>query len=334
MLSTPFKVASRPLKNVDEAGKTRQKRPKKRSLRVVNEHFEAIFNAVLPTQVVFQRSARFALFAVLLLGSGAASAELSPASPGADSVCSYTSGLSSWDYSSARVTYPCNLNKSTYPATTLTGGYSNTKEDMTWLANHLTSHGYIVIAITPNNIFGTPQVWETAHKGGIAKLKSENTRSASPIYKKVATNKLGIAGFSMGGGGALLAAADLKKDIVTAIPLAPYLGFNSPDYSSISAKTLIQAGANDSVAYPSVVASYYQSLPTNLTRALTTFRGASHLDWINSGSDTQHARFKTLITSWMKVYLDNDSAYQTHLDGAEHDRHLAEDWFTRFEYVR
>ncbi|RHW19706.1 hypothetical protein C2846_17230 [Pseudomonas jilinensis] len=44
-----------PLKNVGEAGKTRQKQPKKRSLHVVNEHFEAVFNAVLPTQVVFQR---------------------------------------------------------------------------------------------------------------------------------------------------------------------------------------------------------------------------------------------------------------------------------------
>ncbi|TXR39154.1 hypothetical protein FVE88_11215 [Ectopseudomonas mendocina] len=44
---------SRPLKNLGEAGKTRRKQPKKRSLRAVNEHFEAVFNAVLPTQVVF-----------------------------------------------------------------------------------------------------------------------------------------------------------------------------------------------------------------------------------------------------------------------------------------
>src|SRR3990167_4989715 len=48
---------SRPLKNVGEAAKTRQKWPKKQSLRVVNEHFEAIFNAILATQVVFQRPA-------------------------------------------------------------------------------------------------------------------------------------------------------------------------------------------------------------------------------------------------------------------------------------
>ena len=276
----------------------------------------------------------FALCAALLLGGNAASAALSPSEPGANTVCSYTSGLSSTGYSSAKVTYPCGLSAISYPATTLTGGYSNTKEDMAWLANHLTSHGYIVIAITPKNIFGTPPGWATAHKAGISKLQAETKRSSSPIFKKVTTSKLGITGFSMGGGGALLAAADLKTQIAVAMPLAPYLGFSSPNYLSISAKTLIQAGANDVVSYPSVVASYYQSLPTSLTRALTTFRSASHLDWINSGDATQHARFKTLVTSWMKLYLDGDSTYQTHLDGAEHDRHLAEDWFTRFQYVR
>jgi dienelactone hydrolase len=275
------------------------------------------------------------ILGVSLLAWSAAQAEpLSPASKGADSVCSYTSNLSSTGYSSARVSYPCSLSKATYPSTTLTGGYSNTKEQMYWLADHLTSHGYIVITMTPNNIYGTPPVWQTAHKAGISKLKAENTRTAAPIYNRVDLAKLSLAGFSMGGGGTLLAAADLKSEVKTAIPLAPFLGSSSPNYMSISAKTLIQAGSNDTVSNPSTVASYYQSLPTSISRALATFRGASHLDWINGGNATQQARFKTLITSWMKVYLDGDSAYFTYLDGAEHDRHLAEDWFTRYEYVR
>ncbi|MGX5726500.1 hypothetical protein ACWKWZ_15820 [Metapseudomonas otitidis] len=40
-------------KNVGEAVSARQKQAKKRSLRVVNEHFEPVFNAAMTTQVVF-----------------------------------------------------------------------------------------------------------------------------------------------------------------------------------------------------------------------------------------------------------------------------------------
>jgi hypothetical protein len=50
------------LKNVGEAASAipmaaPQKQAKKRSLRVVNEHFESVFNAAMATQVVFQRPA-------------------------------------------------------------------------------------------------------------------------------------------------------------------------------------------------------------------------------------------------------------------------------------
>jgi hypothetical protein len=38
----------RPCENVASEGKTRQKQARKRSLRVVNEHSEPVFNAGLP----------------------------------------------------------------------------------------------------------------------------------------------------------------------------------------------------------------------------------------------------------------------------------------------
>ena len=50
--SISFKEA---LNNVSEAVRARQKSVKKRSLQVVNEHFELIFNNVLTTQVIIQR---------------------------------------------------------------------------------------------------------------------------------------------------------------------------------------------------------------------------------------------------------------------------------------
>ncbi|WP_305651238.1 type IV pilus modification protein PilV [Pseudomonas sp.] len=60
---------SRPLKNVASEGQARRNQPKKRSLLVVNEHFEADFNAAWPSAVVFQRPARqkgFSLIEVLV----------------------------------------------------------------------------------------------------------------------------------------------------------------------------------------------------------------------------------------------------------------------------
>ncbi|MNJ63586.1 hypothetical protein D3C77_595000 [compost metagenome] len=51
-------VRRRSLKNVSEAASARRKQAKKRSLQVVNEHFEPVFNEAMATQVVLQRPAR------------------------------------------------------------------------------------------------------------------------------------------------------------------------------------------------------------------------------------------------------------------------------------
>lgn len=75
-----------------------------------------------------------------------------PAEEGSYSECAYSSGLSDSGYGSARVFYPCETADGPFAATTLTGGFTNTKEQMYWLAEHLVTHGYIVIAITPTNI--------------------------------------------------------------------------------------------------------------------------------------------------------------------------------------
>jgi hypothetical protein len=52
-------IVSRMLKNVMSVGKTRQNPTKKRSLCVINEHFEEDFNAVLPSAIVFQQPDRY-----------------------------------------------------------------------------------------------------------------------------------------------------------------------------------------------------------------------------------------------------------------------------------
>ena len=261
-----------------------------------------------------------------------ASAGPAPGSNGGQKVCTYSTGLTSLSYLSARVSHPCTIS-SKAPATTLTGGYTNTKEDMYWLADHLSSHGYIVITITPTNNLGLPPGWERAHEGGIDKLKSENSRIGSALRNKVDTTKLGIMGFSMGGGGTLLAAADLGSNIKTAVPLAPWLGVSSPTYRNIKAKTLVISGASDSVAYPSTIAGYYNNLPA-ITKGLAEVRGASHLDWFGlTASSAQQTRFKTLTTAWLKTYLTGDTSYQTYFNGTAHNSNVSAGWYTQYKYV-
>ena len=64
------------LKNVFEAADARQKRAKKRSLHVVNEHFEPVFNAAAATQIVFQQAVKLctALLTTLWLLAGCVTA--------------------------------------------------------------------------------------------------------------------------------------------------------------------------------------------------------------------------------------------------------------------
>ena len=59
-LATQLKprVTNRPLKNVFEAADARQKQAKKRSLCMINEHFEPVFNTAAAMQIVFQRPAK------------------------------------------------------------------------------------------------------------------------------------------------------------------------------------------------------------------------------------------------------------------------------------
>jgi fermentation-respiration switch protein FrsA (DUF1100 family) len=202
--------------------------------------------------------------------------------PGSYEVCSYEDGIDSDTYASARITYPCDLNDGPYPATTLTGGFTNTKEQMVWLSEHLTTHGVVVITMTPTNKYGAPPVWATAHHGGFAMLEAENSRTSSPINGKIDLDNRNLMGFSMGGGGVLLAAGEKGTGYKSAIALAPWLGSNNPNYSNIQEPMLILGSENDTLALYSD--TYYASLPTKIDRGLAIYTGASHFDWYGSSN--------------------------------------------------
>jgi len=264
------------------------------------------------------------------LSASAVFAVTSPDATGSYSTCTYTPPTNV-GYAAAKVYYPCNIS-GTHGATTLTGGYTNTYSDMAWIANHLSKWGYIVYAMTPNNIYGYNDSWTSAHKAGIAMLKKENTRSGSSIKGKVNTSKLQIMGFSKGGGGTLLASSSLGSGVKTTQAMAPYMDF-SYSLSGIKSKTICYTGTSDSIASPSAVVTMYNSLPSSVDRTLAYFNGFAHTDWMPGSTDNSNTnKAKKYITAFMLYWMDGNSSYQTYLYGSEHTKDMNNSWFYKYAH--
>jgi hypothetical protein len=249
-----------------------------------------------------------------------------PAVNGTYAKCTYTNGLTNSDYRDAQMYYPCSGN-GPFAGTTLTGGFTNTWSDMDWLGSHLVTHGYIILAMTPNNNLGNNPQWTAAHTAGLAVLKSENARSGSPIYGKLNTAALQIMGFSKGGGGALLASTNAGSSIKATQALAPYMDNQNYNISGIRSATICYTGTADSIASPNNVVKMYNSLPDSINRTLAYFNDVQHVDWYTANGSYRD-RFKTYITSWMKVYLNNDNTFSSYIDGHQ------QDWFFAFAHNR
>ena len=251
--------------------------------------------------------------------------------PGSYEICYYDNGIDSRDYASARMFYPCDLSAGPFPATTLTGGYTNSKEDMYWLAHHLTTHGYVVMAMTPTNKYGQPPVWAKAQHAGFAMLATENSDSNSPLEGKIDLDARNLMGFSMGGGGVLLASGEMGDAHTSTIALAPWLGTHDPDYGNMGTPTLILGSEDDELAYYSE--DYYDMLP-DVERGLAIWAGASHFDWYGDEEDEVEikSQFRTLVTAFLEVQLKGDTSAYGYFEGTEHDEHVADGWFSAFDF--
>ncbi len=269
------------------------------------------------------------LLSVLLLTACKDAPPEGPAAEGPYSLCSYKDNLDAEGYASARLSYPCELDTEPLPAITLTGGYTNIKEQMYWLADHLTQHGYIVLTVTPNNIFGSVSFWEQAHQDAYYQLLDENKRPESPVANKIDITRIALAGYSNGGGGALEVANTLGDEIHSVVGMAPYIPIiGASVFDNVSANTLLLSGALDFTAFPPLIKSTHNNLSEGPLRLYAQFNGVSHFDWIALGR--QHNKFKGIILSWLGMSLKNSYQYEDYLIGEEHQEHSEAGWYKEY----
>lgn len=223
--------------------------------------------------------------------------------PEPEGECSYDIN-GSGNIESVRVFYPCEMEDTDdmYNATTLSGGFTNTKENMYWLGEHLRDEGLVVFAISARNNL-TVDGYTKAHLQGFDLMEEENGNTASLVYHKL--DKRALVGYSMGGGGVLNAADDLADKLDAMVAIAPY----RPDsnLSAVDAASMMIVGQNDTVAPPHYSEDAFDAISDSTVKCLIELADFPHGYWMDN-YDSSGTVPKQMIADWLDLNLNGNTA--------------------------
>jgi predicted dienelactone hydrolase len=197
--------------------------------------------------------------------------------------------------------YPTTTTVGTFAAIALVPGYTNVQSAVAWLGPRIASQGFVVFIIDTKTTTDSP-----ASRGTQLLAALDYLTTTSSVKGRVDATRLGVQGYSMGGGGSL-AASVTRKTLKASVPMAPYN--TSSSFSSITTPTLLIGGQNDTVAPVSSMAQkFYTSIPAATPKALMVLKGATH-----STPTSPNTTIAKYSISWFKRFLDNDTRYSQFL---------------------
>jgi dienelactone hydrolase len=171
----------------------------------------------------------------------------------------------------------------------------------------LASHGIVTLTIGTNSGGDPPDVRADALLDGIETLKAEQSRSGGPLEGRLALDRFAVMGWSMGGGGTLIAANETPA-LRAAISLAAW----SPGvrFTDNQVPTLLLAGSADILA-GGQSQGFFDSIPESTPKMLFEVAGGPH-DIANDPSSAG-GEIGRYGLSWMKVFLEGDERYRQFL---------------------
>ena len=192
-----------------------------------------------------------------------------------------------------------------YAVVAVCPGFTATQSSIAAISRRLATHGFVVVTINTNSIYDYPP---SRANQLLAALRTVTALTTGPVAGKMDISRQGVAGWSMGGGGAMLAAG-MTPGLKGGVAFAPWAQSTNVRTSAVPMAYL--AGTADGVAPASSHASvFYNATPLTTKKMLGVIQGADH----NFPKTASQPASYTQV-AWMKRFLDSDTRYSQFLKG-------------------
>jgi dienelactone hydrolase len=212
------------------------------------------------------------------------------------------------DYKGASVYYPTN-GEPPYSSIILSPGYFSTQASVADWGPFYASHGIITMTIGTNSLFEDPHSRAAGLLDAMISLKLENTRDGSPLAGQMDVDRIALGGWSMGGGGAQLAAT-LDASIKAVVAMTPWLSTSSTVPSDLdhAVPVLIFSGQFDPTAPPETHANVHYNYTPGTTDKLK-FEVANGDHHVANGPAGAQGDVGKVALSWLQYFMNEDNCY-------------------------
>jgi hypothetical protein len=208
------------------------------------------------------------------------------------------------DYYGATIYYPTNATPP-FASIAIVPGYTALPSSIEEWGPFYASHGIVTIIIGTNSVWEWHEARATALLDALETIKLENARVSSPLYEKLNLDQLAVSGWSMGGGGAQIAAVR-DPSIKAVVALCPHL--SNPQFNNQTTPVLIFSGENDGVAAPSQHADiHYNTTPNTTDKLLFEIENGDH--YVANSPTGGGGLVGQIALSWLKLYVEGNNCY-------------------------
>ena len=209
-----------------------------------------------------------------------------------------------------------------FAAVAVVPGYLAAESTIAWWGPRLASHGFVVITMATNNTLDLPASRSAQLTAALNQLKTLSATPGHAVFGLVDPNRLGVVGWSYGGGGTLLN-AQANPQLKAAMALAPKTLLQG-DFTGTTVPTLVVGCQADTTAAPAFWAiPFYNKVSASTGKAYLEVRGGSHFCVTSSTSDADKKALGKYGVAWLKRFMDEDTRYAPFLCGAPRQADVA-----------